>query len=107
MVSGASVNQERTLLGESVTLTVSFFNQVYKWVLANLVLDVTLQWSCLLCYRICGESEATRVGCRLYQPTRVARVAKCKPVPLNPYANCLATVPPTISIVTDSLLNEC
>jgi len=83
------------------TLAVSFFNQVYKWVLANSVLEVTLQWSCVgasvllvtSCYRIWKNLEPlgyntdftnqeynTRVW--VFRPT----LAKYKPVPLNPDA---------------------
>ena len=32
-------------LGKHSTLTVPLFTQVYKWVLANLMLVVTLQWT--------------------------------------------------------------
>jgi len=32
-------------MGKTLTLTVPLSTQVYKWVLANLMLGVTLQWT--------------------------------------------------------------
>ena len=51
--SGASTVQVRALAGDIVlcswarhfTLTVPLSAQVYKWVLVNLMLEVTLQWT--------------------------------------------------------------